>query len=239
MVLQGTYHDKVTCSRGSHWKCRYSFLTLEGGYPAVSCDNIRFLQADVASIWFLEHIIRVSNDYHVPADLVCLGKTQYHHGIKLIHWLVQSLVSDTMQTPALSWKKVFVDSSSSNPIYMFTNWHQVPLKCIFTREPCLKFQKMSVTSLGVIGLWMMIFWLQHQPLKNLWISFQAHVSSEWSKSSLNGMSCPECNFTRIHPTFETISLSAIEAEFLQRVTLGSHLDHESQFKCMRSYAARC
>ena len=222
VVLQGMYQKKITCSCQSHHKCRYPLLASEGDYPSIWFDSIRFLQADVASIWFLEHIIGVSKDYHVPADLVGLGKTQCHHGIKLIHWVVQSLVSDTMQTPALSWKKVFVDSSSSNPIYMFTNWHQVPLKCIFTREPCLKFQKMSVTTLGVIGLWTMIFWLRHQPLKNLRTIFQALISGKWSKSSLNGMLCPECNFSRIQPAFETISLSAIEAKFLQKVTLGSH-----------------
>ena len=67
----------------------------------------RFLQAEVASIWFLEHIIDFSYDYHVPIDLIHLGKTLCHPLINLIHWLPQLLVSDIMQTPLLATELFF------------------------------------------------------------------------------------------------------------------------------------
>jgi len=69
----------------SHRKFRYSLSILEGNYASLSFEYVKFLEAEVASIWLLKHIIGVSKDYHIPLDLIRLGKLVCHPVINLIH----------------------------------------------------------------------------------------------------------------------------------------------------------
>lgn len=146
---------------------RYTFLSSEGSYPGVSFDNIRFLQADVAAIWFLEHIMRVSKDYDVPADLVCLVTGVGHHANTSIK----------------------LEKGSADVYFYRGAMPKVP-------------EDINDKSWG------------HWSLNE---DFLAPAPT--FEELMENFSTPHF---RIHPSFEMISLSAIEAEFLQRITLGSH-----------------
>jgi len=167
MALQGAYQSKLFCGRQSHRKYRYCLFISDGVYVSLSFDHVTFLQAEIASIWFLEHIIQISKSHSIPANLICLGKTLWNPVFNLIHWLPVTGVGHYANTA--------IQRQKNCGEWLSFHWkcllivlvvHQVPPKCFSTREICLKFQKISMTNLGVIGLWMKIFWLQRQLLRS-------------------------------------------------------------------------
>lgn len=105
----------------SYRKFRYSLFISEGNYASLSFECIKFLEAEVASIWLLKHIIEISKDYHIPLDLIRLGKTLCGLPINLIHWPC----SHWCRTPCKHFDattKRFRRWTAFLLLNMFTNW---------------------------------------------------------------------------------------------------------------------
>jgi hypothetical protein len=72
--------NNFLCDRKSYQKYRYTLRISNRDHASLLFDSVRFLQPEVASIWFLEHIFREFKDHHDHLDRICLGKALRHPG---------------------------------------------------------------------------------------------------------------------------------------------------------------
>jgi hypothetical protein len=147
---------------------RYSLSILEGNYASLSFEYVRFLEAEVASIWLLKHIIGVSKDYHIPLDLIRLVTGVGHYA------------NTAIQRPK---------SFGATKVFFYQG--------VMPKVP----EDINDQSWG--------YWSLND-------DFLAPTPTFDELKSTENFDAP---YFRISPSFETIGLSAIEAEFLQRVIL--------------------
>lgn len=184
-------------------------------------DCSKFLQAEVASIWFLEHIVDFSNNYCVPVNLIHLGRTLCHPINNLIHCSHSHWYWTLCRN--LYWAKQKLLWMACIPSNMFPGWLHFASGAteVFFYQGIMPKVPEDINNKSW-GYWSLNNDFLAPPPTFEEPEYTENFSApslRWAKSPCNGVSSLECNFSRISPSFETISLSVIEDEFLRRVTL--------------------
>lgn len=75
MALSGMVTYEITCFSYSYLGNRYSLPLLgRKHYGGIQFENMQYLQPDIAALWFLDHIAKISEVYQVPVHHLHLGE---------------------------------------------------------------------------------------------------------------------------------------------------------------------